>query len=153
MPDISKFLNYGIKQLVFKGDMTQITIDNFFSLHDTISEDTIIALAQSGTASTIGLAIGGYANSMAAIIREVMDVSYANGVFDATLKDIKNDPNEVLRWEARPDLSQKGRSCPDCAGRNGQEATLEEWEAMGFPSDGITLCGGKCNCKLVPVNQ
>lgn len=42
--------------------------------------------------------------------------------------------------------------CPDCVDRNTWPAvTLEEWEGLGLPGLGFTVCGGHCRCILMPV--
>jgi len=146
MPDISKYLNYGAKQLAFRAEQSQLNIDAFFVEHDNIAEDTLVALANETGTSTLGAAVGSYADAMAAIIREVLDISFSDGMLQYSLKEVDNDPNAEMVWTVR-----SGNPCPDCSARNGEVKTLSEWELEGFPSDGITLCGGHCHCTLEPV--
>lgn len=40
--------------------------------------------------------------------------------------------------------------CDDCAERDGQVKTWEEWEALGLPGLGATICGWRCRCTLEP---
>ncbi|MDD5547149.1 MAG: phage minor head protein [Candidatus Omnitrophica bacterium] len=40
--------------------------------------------------------------------------------------------------------------CDDCAERDGQVKTWEEWEALGLPGLGATVCGWRCRCTLEP---
>ena len=40
--------------------------------------------------------------------------------------------------------------CPDCETRVGQLATWKEWEAIGFPASGFSVCKEFCYCVLVP---
>ena len=40
--------------------------------------------------------------------------------------------------------------CPDCELRDGQLATWKEWEAIGFPASGFSVCKEFCYCVLVP---
>jgi len=46
-------------------------------------------------------------------------------------------------------VSHKNR-CPDCTDRHGQVATWEQWEAMGLPGYGATVCGYYCMCQVLP---
>ncbi len=41
--------------------------------------------------------------------------------------------------------------CDDCAERDGQTKTWEEWEALGLPGLGATICGWRCRCDLEPA--
>ena len=38
----------------------------------------------------------------------------------------------------------------DCEARIGQVETWEQWEALGFPATGFSLCKESCYCQLVP---
>ena len=42
------------------------------------------------------------------------------------------------------------RICEDCEARIGQVETWEQWEALGFPATGFSLCKESCYCQLVP---
>lgn len=41
--------------------------------------------------------------------------------------------------------------CPTCYSYHGDVFALDQWESIGRPRDGGTLCGKHCRCKLVPV--
>ena len=40
--------------------------------------------------------------------------------------------------------------CPDCKERIGQVRSWEEWESLGFPASGFSVCKEFCYCQLVP---
>ena len=42
------------------------------------------------------------------------------------------------------------RTCPDCLERHGQVKEWEEWEALGLPRTGSTVCRENCHCVLIP---
>lgn len=42
------------------------------------------------------------------------------------------------------------RICPDCEDRIGQVATWDEWEAVGLPASGFSVCKEWCYCQLIP---
>ena len=42
------------------------------------------------------------------------------------------------------------RICVDCEARIGQIETWEEWEALGFPATGFSVCKESCYCQLIP---
>ena len=40
--------------------------------------------------------------------------------------------------------------CPDCKERIGEVRSWEEWESLGFPASGFSVCKEFCYCQLVP---
>ena len=42
------------------------------------------------------------------------------------------------------------RICVDCEARIGQIEAWEEWEALGLPATGFSVCKENCYCQLVP---
>lgn len=41
-------------------------------------------------------------------------------------------------------------TCPDCLDRHGQVQQHEDWEQLGLPRTGATVCGENCKCVLLP---
>jgi hypothetical protein len=53
----------------------------------------------------------------------------------------------TLQWRT----SRGPRVCDDCAPRHGMGGlTLDEWERIGLPGSGWSVCGGNCECLLIP---
>lgn len=53
--------------------------------------------------------------------------------------------DEPLKWQ-----TESGRPCPDCVDRSSWGTrTYNEWEAVGLPKYGATICGQRCQCVLV----
>ena len=42
--------------------------------------------------------------------------------------------------------------CLDCQSRIGQVKTWSEWEAIGLPASGFSICKEYCYCQLIPEN-
>ena len=42
--------------------------------------------------------------------------------------------------------------CVDCEGRIGEIRTWDEWEAVGFPASGFSVCKEFCYCQLIPTD-
>ena len=40
--------------------------------------------------------------------------------------------------------------CGDCAARIGEIRSWKEWESLGFPASGFSVCKEVCYCQLVP---
>lgn len=41
-------------------------------------------------------------------------------------------------------------TCPDCVGRHGRTMLWDEWEEIGLPRTGATVCKESCKCVLIP---
>ena len=53
---------------------------------------------------------------------------------------------QLYQWVAIADM----HTCADCADRATWDAmTWEEWEKVGLPGVGATLCGNRCRCDLI----
>lgn len=57
----------------------------------------------------------------------------------------KVSPKELWQW-----ISISSKPCPDCEARAGRVMTLSEWQRLGTPGAGRTICGRHCRCKLIP---
>lgn len=44
-------------------------------------------------------------------------------------------------------------ACPDCRKRANVKLSLPEWERLGRPGSGLTICGEYCFCMLIPVES
>ena len=42
--------------------------------------------------------------------------------------------------------------CPDCKSRIDLVKTWEEWEGLGLPASGFSVCKENCYCQLMPAN-
>ena len=42
------------------------------------------------------------------------------------------------------------RICPDCEERIGEVRSWDEWESLGLPASGFSVCKEFCYCQLVP---
>ena len=45
------------------------------------------------------------------------------------------------------------RICDDCETRAGETLTFSEWEALGLPGSGWSVCGSYCYCLLDPTGS
>ncbi len=74
------------------------------------------------------------------------------GVVSATMQASRIGQDRVygdsvkLRWVS----VGTPKICVDCTSRIGQVKSWEEWEALGFPASGFSVCKEFCYCQLVP---
>jgi len=59
------------------------------------------------------------------------------------------DLGAVFKWQSVGD----DRVCDDCEDLHGKEMKYSEWLTSNMPGDGQTICGGRCRCILVPVDE
>ena len=52
-------------------------------------------------------------------------------------------PNEEWEW-----ITISAKPCPDCIERGGKVLSLDDWQTLGLPGDGRTICGSFCMCQL-----
>lgn len=55
-------------------------------------------------------------------------------------------PGDDWQW-----ITVSSNPCPDCQARAGKVLTLTEWEGLGLPGEGQTICGVNCMCQLIPL--
>ena len=55
----------------------------------------------------------------------------------------RHDVEERFAWRV-----ESGNPCPDCVSRNGRVETLYEWNLLGLPKSGWSICGANCHCTL-----
>ena len=55
---------------------------------------------------------------------------------------------QPMAWQ-----TQSNNVCPDCDSLHGEVRTYEEWLSTTMPGSGSTVCGGRCQCVLVPVEE
>lgn len=57
----------------------------------------------------------------------------------------------LYAWTLGPVATEHCEDCLDRAARD--PMTMEEWELIGLPKSGTTICNVRCNCDLTPVKK
>ncbi len=99
-------------------------------------------------------------------ILEKLETDFAPGgrTFEAIVKAFGNATGEAVDYVAVEQVHEEwggvdrwtwvsnndANRCEDCAKLDGEVATWDEWEAMGLPGMGATVCGWRCRCTLEP---
>jgi len=98
------------------------------------------------------------------IAKLTVDLSPGGATFESIMNGFRNVTGEAVdyvsveqvheQWKG-PDrwmwitINDENR-CSDCADRHGEVKTWAEWEALGLPGMGTTVCGWRCRCALEP---
>lgn len=130
--------------LAQEANRTQQAIDGYITAQALQSETNIAALlfGESTVASTLTDA---YKAHIVRVIKGAINSGFQEGSneYHAT----KTPPEKLLTWTLNPTSS--GTHCPDCVNRSGMRRTLAEWEVLGMPQSGFSICGNYCRCTLI----
>jgi hypothetical protein len=95
-----------------------------------------------------------------------VELSPGGRIFEGIVSNFQNAAGEVVdyvaieqvhaEWQGADEwiwvsVSDESR-CEDCAERDLEVKTWEEWEALGLPGMGTTVCGWRCRCSLEPAD-
>lgn len=79
--------------------------------------------------------------------------------FKATVKNEVADTNRKVQFQLQREdgvklyswtLDPGASHCDDCINRSEMEPmTMKEWEVVGTPDAGMTICGDRCRCRLI----
>jgi hypothetical protein len=93
------------------------------------------------------------------------EVSPGGRMFESIMKSFRNSTGEVVdyvtveevhsNWEGEDRwiwiaVNDENR-CEDCSDRNEEVKSWDEWEALGLPGMGTTVCSWRCRCSLEPA--
>lgn len=82
-----------------------------------------------------------FRNSIKATTNGVIARSRDNALFSEYGVD------EKYRW-----VAVLVNTCPDCLDRHGLELFYSQWEEIGLPRTGTTVCKENCKCMLLPAD-
>lgn len=101
-----------------------------------------------------------------AIIERLAEATSPGGtIYETVVKQFKNATGEAVDYvsqEAAHEAwigsnewvwytAKDDRVCEDCAPREGDSDTWEDWEARGLPGVGWSVCDWRCRCSLEPA--
>ncbi len=95
--------------------------------------------------ATAGAIFGELRNTIKESIVEGINQTGRAGSFEA----YEVEPDTLFTW-----VTVAGHKiCEQCSGRTGQRLTLDEWEQIGMPGTGWSVCKGHCYCVLDPTGK
>lgn len=82
---------------------------------------------------------GQFKNEVRDLITSAQGRAYQQGV----VEDVAGT-GVMMRWTTESDENV----CDDCEARAGDVRSMLEWEAIGLPKSGFSVCGTNCRCEL-----
>lgn len=89
-----------------------------------------------------GPIFSGFASTFKRHVFPVVD-NFAQGAI------VEENPDAMV-WEW---ITTSADPCDDCRPRHGLRKAYREWESVGLPRSGFSVCGDNCKCALVPSNM
>jgi hypothetical protein len=102
-----------------------------------------------------------------AVIEERLRAALSPGgyLFESIMSGFKNSAGELVDFitvdEAHDNWTgsdewiwiaiDDDNRCEDCSERDGEVNSWAEWQAIGLPGMGTTVCGWRCRCSLEPA--
>lgn len=84
--------------------------------------------------------------------RKQAKATVKGGLENAGRNEIRQSFLDVKLWDWLGIVD--GKICDDCLSRHNMSAqTWEQWEAIGLPGSGATMCGQNCRCILIPSDS
>lgn len=80
-------------------------------------------------------------------LKSVVSSNVSEAANQAAYAEFQSAGVKKYRW-----ITVSEHPCPDCAERHGQIESWEDWELMGLPKSGFSVCQENCKCRLVPVD-
>jgi len=135
--NIGEGIEASIQQFLIELRKTVMTMTNAGMSVDEIKA-VLARQAEGGTG-----AIGGFKKN----IRDTVTAGINEAANEAIYSDYKNAGVKKYRW-----VTVSKNPCPDCIERHGQVETWEDWELIGLPKSGFSVCQENCKCQLLPVD-
>tara|TARA_Y100000004_G_scaffold97144_1_gene108720 strand:- start:31725 stop:32948 length:1224 start_codon:yes stop_codon:yes gene_type:complete len=148
-PEVEKMILQTVDRMVFNTNIFAEGIKGAVSNMKAqgLSDDVIMQTLQNDMTSG-GRIFGQLRNGTKEGIVQGINRSAAIGQYEA-YSDGGYNENSDFEW-----ITVSGhRICIDCTGREGMIMPFKEWESLGFPGSGWSVCGGYCYCVIDPVGK
>jgi hypothetical protein len=133
--------------IVSRANMSQMLIDNFITtMRETIGDEEIYSMIESGESQVVANEVKSARNTLDRVGEQTRTVAAQTGAIE---KISEEDDNDEYEWV----LGKNHRHCPDCEARAGRTETLEDWELIGTPKSGFSVCQDFCRCQLKKVQK
>ena len=125
-------------ELVQQSNQIQIDIDRFVNSQSGMSVEGIRAAIFGDSSSVASSKVKAYQDYITRLVDGAINDAWGRGT---AARQAENGTDVLYTWRI-----ESAKPCPDCARRSGEERTLAEWEMVGLPRSGFSICGRNCKC-------
>lgn len=140
---VDKFKTIAIAEMYLEADRQAITLQKYIAQQvraGTGAEEIKRVLLRDLREG--GQIFGSFRSQFKATVKN--EVENANRTTQFQLQ--REDGVKLYSWTLDPGASH----CEDCINRSEMEPmTMEEWQVVGVPEAGMTICGDRCRCRLI----
>ncbi len=140
---VNEFKRITIAQLYLEADKQVITLKKFIAQQiragtdPTVLKQTLVRDLREG-----GQIFGSFRSQFKATVK--MEVGNVNRETHYAIE--RENGVQLYAWILDPEAQH----CQDCLYNAEREPmTMKEWEILGTPEAGITICGDRCRCRLL----
>lgn len=148
---ISEILTGVVRRTVIaicsQANRTQLALDEYVAGQRTTLDEAAIRALVFGGSSVASSLSESFKSRMLRIITGSLNQAWQSGL--ETRQTEERGMEARYRWTLGATTS--GTHCPDCSARSGQVETMAQWEVIGLPSSGFSVCNTNCKCRLEPV--
>ena len=144
---LSGVVRRSVIAIVAAANRTQLALDEYVAGQRTTLDEAAIRALVFGGSSVASSLSESFKNRMLRIITGSLNQSWQAGMETAQVE--RTGTEARYRWTLGATTS--GTHCPDCSARAGQVETMAQWEVIGLPSSGFSVCNTNCKCRLEPV--
>ncbi len=92
----------------------------------------------------------GLAQGFAKKVKSVTTAAIRRERSSAKIDEFRKSTPRNAQWQW---ITVSTKPCPDCEARAGRIMTFREWQKMGLPGSGRTICGKFCRCEFEPLDM
>jgi hypothetical protein len=130
-----------------KANMSQMRIDNFITMmRQTVGDAEIESMIESGESQVVENEVISAKNALDKIVEQTHISAIQAGIEEKINEE--SDDDTLYEWIVDPI-----RPCPDCESRSGRIESWADWQLLGTPQSGFSVCGHYCRCSLRKVKD
>ena len=128
-------------ELASSANRVALNLENFISIQSQrLTGSEVLRIIYGGQSLIPATEIASMTTAINEILAGAINRAWGTGM-GAKLAET---PEALYYWRLSP-----GNNCPDCIDRAGFDPQpFADWEMIGLPRDGVTLCQANCNCVL-----
>ena len=139
---LSEVVDSAVISIVRKATEVQLALEEYIdSQVGRMSTEAIKEAVFEGGTTVASNAIKTFQSFISKLVHGTINDSWGQGTaeFQRTERPLETE----YTW-----VNESAKPCPDCAGRGGEKRPYSEWELVGLPRSGFSVCNKSCKCTL-----